>query len=565
MKQNSLYNIIIQILSKITLVLIVVLILHTSFFSNNEDTKLKPVTEIESHDTLYLEGTGAVSTPVHMKLRDGVTYVFTDTIPEDITDGYAMMMYSLYSETRVYVDDELIGEYGLKKHLPMGHMVGNIRVIVPLDESMAGKTVTIKLMPFYKSNADYSAPVYGHTDSLWRLILKDNLVRFSVLIMLVTLIVIVLGLMIYQRAMSSNIDFYALFYLEGLLVLAETWIVCSSDIPQFFTSCNETVCLVSFVSLSMLGIPFVGFCERIMPNGKNVFRILRLAGWWLPILNIMCYLSSVCDPMTLLPLTHIYYVVIAVTALVYSIRGAKRSKESSLMCLAIILLAAFAAVGMFFYYAYPSKGYDAVAFGVGVLVFAYVLFAITIRRVVKVVEEEKDLDTYKVLAFEDKLTGLENRSSFERFFGTLDEQRLDDKTITMFMFDLNYLKITNDKYGHKAGDQLLYGLALCIRETLGKYGRTYRLGGDEFAAIVVGHADRIHEILEKFNSGLEAYNKRNEYPISTAVGYATAKYTKGDADFYNRLFREADDMMYANKQLCHQKNGTECRGNEGRS
>ena len=72
----------------------------------------------------------------------------------------------------------------------------------------------------------------------------------------------------------------------------------------------------------------------------------------------------------------------------------------------------------------------------------------------------------------------------EKFFSTLDEQRLHDKTITMFMFDLNYLKITNDKFGHKAGDQLLYGLALCIRETLGKYGRTYRLGGDEFAALI---------------------------------------------------------------------------------
>jgi len=559
MKENTKNKNLISLLPKITFGLTFILLIHAFLFSYKEDTKLDNSEDVVIHDTMYLEGVGEVETPYKMTMRNNVTYEFKDTIPEEIGDNYAMMLYSMYAETKVIVDGKVIGEYGVKRHMPMGHVVGNIRIIIPIDESMAGKEVTIKVLSHYTSPADYNAPVYGSKDTIWKVVLRDNICRLVLLAMMCTLIIMVLGLMVYQTIFKANIDFLTLAHFEQFIICVTLWILCSSDIPQFFTSANDGVALTSFMCLSLLGVAYMGFCERIFTDEKKHFELLKNLGWMIPILNIVCYFIGISDPMNLLPLTHVYYLVISVYSVVYSVRHYRKNVDSKILCIAICILVAFSIVGLLAFYLYPSKGYDALTFGTGLLIFFYALFAIIIRKMVKMVEGEKNIREYQTMAFEDVLTGLNNRSSFEYYFNNLDEQKIDNKSVTLFMFDLNYLKVTNDTYGHKAGDELLEGLGTCIKTAFGKYGSCYRLGGDEFAAVVIGHADRILDIIEQFNDTVDAYNKRHMYKVSTSLGYATGKYTEGDVDFFNKIFRGADDMMYANKEHFHQKNGTDIR------
>ena len=50
----------------------------------------------------------------------------------------------------------------------------------------------------------------------------------------------------------------------------------------------------------------------------------------------------------------------------------------------------------------------------------------------------------------------------------------------MACFDINGLKIVNDRMGHSAGDDLIRRTARHIREVFAE--RAYRVGGDEFVA-----------------------------------------------------------------------------------
>jgi diguanylate cyclase (GGDEF)-like protein len=115
----------------------------------------------------------------------------------------------------------------------------------------------------------------------------------------------------------------------------------------------------------------------------------------------------------------------------------------------------------------------------------------------------------------------------------------------MVLFDVNFLKITNDTLGHLAGDKLLISAAECIARCFGE--NCFRFGGDEFAAIVTGCTpESIEEMLRRFE---EAEKERN---VSISYGYA---YTEeiGKTD-YKKLLNEADQKIYAQKERMHAKN-----------
>lgn len=50
--------------------------------------------------------------------------------------------------------------------------------------------------------------------------------------------------------------------------------------------------------------------------------------------------------------------------------------------------------------------------------------------------------------------------------------------------DLNGFKAINDRFGHRAGDQVLVNMAMRLREALRGSDSVARLGGDEFVAVL---------------------------------------------------------------------------------
>ncbi|HEX5480572.1 MAG TPA: EAL domain-containing protein [Dehalococcoidia bacterium] len=89
------------------------------------------------------------------------------------------------------------------------------------------------------------------------------------------------------------------------------------------------------------------------------------------------------------------------------------------------------------------------------------------------------------LANQDPLTGLFNR---RRFVEELDRQLGEACRYglhgALLFFDLDQFKDVNDSRGHRAGDELLAGLATLLREQLRATDIIGRLGGDEFAVLL---------------------------------------------------------------------------------
>lgn len=144
----------------------------------------------------------------------------------------------------------------------------------------------------------------------------------------------------------------------------------------------------------------------------------------------------------------------------------------------------------------------------------------------------------------DSLTNLPNRYGFEQYLLDVEEKGY---SMAIILFDVNYLKQTNDTYGHDAGDRLLKRAAECILKCFGNESgnNCFRFGGDEFAAVI---KESTHVKVEGMIRLFEDEQKRSE--ISISWGYAFAD--KSDAGLIKNLIKEADVRMYEQKKRMHE-------------
>lgn len=155
------------------------------------------------------------------------------------------------------------------------------------------------------------------------------------------------------------------------------------------------------------------------------------------------------------------------------------------------------------------------------------------------------------LSYQDKLTGLRNRNYLESRGDSLVNE---DLPVSVIMLDCNYLKRTNDIYGHEMGDELLRRTASVLRRVAGADYLPMRVGGDEFL-LVCPHTDNESALgLEQdLCLGLAAVSDE-ALTVSASIGVATVE-TAGNtlADVY----RVADHNMYREKRMVHAQ-GADC-------
>lgn len=139
----------------------------------------------------------------------------------------------------------------------------------------------------------------------------------------------------------------------------------------------------------------------------------------------------------------------------------------------------------------------------------------------------------------DALTNLPNRYRFEQYLLDAGESGY---SLAILMFDINFLKETNDTLGHSAGDKLIRKAAECITACFGD--KSFRIGGDEFAAVVEDcKPEMVQQMIYRFREVGEREN------VSISVGYAYAE--KINEATIKQMIDEADKLMYAEKQAVH--------------
>ncbi|MBR1913310.1 MAG: diguanylate cyclase, partial [Lachnospiraceae bacterium] len=95
-------------------------------------------------------------------------------------------------------------------------------------------------------------------------------------------------------------------------------------------------------------------------------------------------------------------------------------------------------------------------------------------------ETKGDVAKMTDLAQKDALTGIRNRTAYDKETEKLQKSLEEgDKEFGIVMIDLNYLKRTNDTYGHEKGNESIKKLCFIVCHVF-EHSPVFRIGGDEF-------------------------------------------------------------------------------------
>lgn len=148
------------------------------------------------------------------------------------------------------------------------------------------------------------------------------------------------------------------------------------------------------------------------------------------------------------------------------------------------------------------------------------------------------------MSMHDGLTDVYNRAYFEEELSRLERSRR--YPVTVLVLDLNWLKETNDEFGHAAGDDLLRRTAKLLTSTFRGEDTVARIGGDEFVVLLPEtDAKAIPSIIGRIQNAMAADRTAHpDLPLSLALGAATAE-SRGTLP---NAFERADKAMYEHKE-----------------
>lgn len=146
----------------------------------------------------------------------------------------------------------------------------------------------------------------------------------------------------------------------------------------------------------------------------------------------------------------------------------------------------------------------------------------------------------------DIKTNLFNKNKYEEM-AELYYPKIDN--VAVLFWDLNNLKLINDKFGHAQGDIAIEKLCSILHTYSSDRCRTYRVGGDEFVMIIDNPKNEEAEtIMTNAKMKISMLNEESPIRITSAVGLAF-----GAGKNISDIVRQADEKMYQNKKFIKER------------
>ena len=166
-----------------------------------------------------------------------------------------------------------------------------------------------------------------------------------------------------------------------------------------------------------------------------------------------------------------------------------------------------------------------------------------------ITDRKRRQERIEFLSAHDIMTGLFNRMYFDAEMDRVDSaQQLPYSLISV---DIDSLKLTNDLFGHSAGDKLIVQTAELLKACC-KNGIIARMGGDEFSILLPGVDEKaakdITNLIASELSNQARENKETAVILSISLGYATKSHPD---QTIAEITNTAEEHMYRRKLLNH--------------
>lgn len=153
------------------------------------------------------------------------------------------------------------------------------------------------------------------------------------------------------------------------------------------------------------------------------------------------------------------------------------------------------------------------------------------------------------MASTDKLTGLLNRHAFAILIDKLMAgHRRQPRAITFLLADIDHFKAINDRFGHRAGDEVLAGVAGVLRSRLRATDFAVRWGGEEFLMVLPdcppGEGREVAETLRQAIADARLSSIDPTLQVTASIGISAFDGEESPDQAINR----ADQALYSAKE-----------------
>lgn len=152
------------------------------------------------------------------------------------------------------------------------------------------------------------------------------------------------------------------------------------------------------------------------------------------------------------------------------------------------------------------------------------------------------------IANHDPLTGLFNRRKLQQYFGRYETaKQLGVTDYSVAIFDIDFFKKINDRYGHAAGDFVLKELSQFIISDLNEGAKLGRWGGEEFLIIFPRVNESVIAYLNELRQNIENHPfVYNDMPLSVTVTFGLS--SSCAIDTMDKVIIDADTFLMFGKQ-----------------
>ena len=497
-----------------------------------------------------------------MNKYDTITLV--NTLPHLDLKPATIHFRSFLSTVDVYVDGKKIYSFG-KEYAEKNKMIPKVQNYVPLPDNYAGKEIRI-VFKSYENNAfsGFTPITLGDCEDISMFLLQKH--RLPLVVGVFMIVFGILTLILAPYIIFYNFHDYSIIFSAFVTLILGIYVLCFNDL---FSQISDKVGIFSFIEyLALFMIPGTILAFVLAANQLEQ----KYLGYIILIFNAMfvfgtaiMHILNICHICAFVSWLHILSIIEGVLVISILIVNTvkkyisnkedlhKRFMSTNVLLFGLIVTLLFSIIdivkyNVFKYFGMEDINADIDFMTVGALLFSICLLLNYFYHCIEYISEETVKKQLEGLAYTDALTGLFNRTKCELTLAGLKGK------YTIISFDLDYLKYTNDNYGHAAGDELLNGFADLLRQSFFDAAIIGRMGGDEFIVILPYVDDNRTENGLALLTDLMIDKNENEPVLrySASWGYASSESLKpkltGNAQ---SVYLLADKRMYTMKKIHH--------------
>ncbi len=478
-------------------------------------------------------------------------FILYHTLPELDSDTY-LSFYSYGAWFRLLVDDEVIYSYQYRPIVTAGHAYGTDFHNIRIPRSAGGRRLTLEVQMIYDAGASFLDLSLGQSSAFLVRFLRQMLPSF-----ILSLMIIGFGTLILITAKSISADRRMLRSIKAFATLSigiGIWSMIETQVLTLLYGHAELFRSYDYLILMLLPYPMA-----VMANGwvdvssERFERLIRNLVLTNIVLAIALRMEFHLDLHQLYFLIHGVLLISFFGSVAIVIRNVRLRYHDGMTLQRIRIwagLAIFFTCALLDLIRYNQNHYrniDAAQFTrIGFLFLMYFFLAQYMVESKLRMRVTIEAETYRQMAYEDKMTGVGNRAAFEAKEKDLNLRlKESDLTVVVVSIDMNHLKIINDTYGHAAGDDYIQACAQLLKHAFAGSGMIYRVGGDEFMVIIEGRqAEQTYANCARRLKECNPVSPGHIRP-SFAMGYEVIRSSDGRS--LEAAEAVADARMYQNK------------------